>query len=212
MSRGTLDLTFRDGVHGRPTPLVPGQEYDVVVDLDACAYEWTPGNTLRVSVAGSDWPNTVAPPAPVTITTHGGWLELPVLEGDHPAPTFTAGAEHSSESADGVAWEIHDDVLRRVTTARTHTVSDYDTPNGGHAVEDYRGEVSVDRRTFEQKAHAVTVLDLTWPGIAIQADLGHGPDLLHRRRGRRDRTRLSRDGAEVSHRTWRETIPHPWSQ
>ncbi len=182
------------------------------MDLDACAYEWTPGNTLRVSVAGSDWPNTVAPPAPVTITTHGGWLELPVLEGDHPAPTFTAGAEHSSESADGVAWEIHDDVLRRVTTARTHTVSDYDTPNDGHAVEDYFGEVSVDRRTFEQKAHAVTVMDLTWPGIAIHAvsvmDLTFsttGVDVTID-------TRLSRDGEEVSHRTWRETIPHPWSQ
>ena len=81
VSRGTLDLAFRDGVHGRRPPLVPGQEYDVVVDLDACAYEWAPGNRLRVSVAGSDWPNTVAPPAPVTITMHGGWLELPVLEG-----------------------------------------------------------------------------------------------------------------------------------
>ena len=46
---------------------------------------------------------TVAPPAPVTITTHGGWLELPVLEGDgFPAPTFTAGEQHSTESADGV--------------------------------------------------------------------------------------------------------------
>ncbi len=86
VSRGTLDLAFRDGVHGPPSPLVPGHEYDVVVDLDACAYEWTPGNRLRVSVAGSDWPNTVAPPAPVTITTHGGSLVLPVLEGRPPRP------------------------------------------------------------------------------------------------------------------------------
>ena len=43
VARGTLDLAFRDGVHGTPAPLVPGREYDVVLDLDACAYAWAPG-------------------------------------------------------------------------------------------------------------------------------------------------------------------------
>ena len=38
VTRGTLDLAFRDGVHGAPAPLVPGREYDVELDLDACAY------------------------------------------------------------------------------------------------------------------------------------------------------------------------------
>ena len=164
VTRGTLDLRFRDGVHGAPEPLAPGEEYDVVLDLDACAYAWTPGNRLRVSVAGTDWPNTVAPPAPVTLTVHGGTLELPVLEGeDHPVPTFTPGAEHSSESADGVAWEVRDDVLRRTTYARTHTVSNYETPYGGRAREDYLGEVSVDRRSHVQRAVAETTFELGWP-------------------------------------------------
>jgi len=212
VARGTVDLAFRDGVHGTPSALVPGREYDVVVDLDACAYRWSPGQTLRVSVAGCDWPNTVAPPAPVTLTVHGGSLELPVLEGDHPAPEFTDGAEHSSESAHGVAWEIRDDVLRRVTHARTHTVSDYATPYDGHAREDYRGEVSVDRRTFEQKAHCDTVLEVSWPGIAIQVrslmDVTVGPEGVE----------VAIDAwayqgaAEVSHRTWRETIPPPYER
>ncbi|MEZ5191520.1 MAG: CocE/NonD family hydrolase C-terminal non-catalytic domain-containing protein [Nocardioides sp.] len=39
--------------------------------LDACAYAWSPGQTLRLSVAGADWPNTVAPPGPVTLTVEG---------------------------------------------------------------------------------------------------------------------------------------------
>ena len=43
VTRGTLDLAFRDGVHGPPSPLVPGREVEVEVVLDACAYEWTPG-------------------------------------------------------------------------------------------------------------------------------------------------------------------------
>ena len=65
VSRGSLDLAFRDGVHA---PVArrrwsPGQEYDVEVVLDACAYAARPGPTLRLSVAGADWPNTIAPPA-----------------------------------------------------------------------------------------------------------------------------------------------------
>jgi hypothetical protein len=213
VSRGTVDLAFRDGVHGTPSMLEPGREYDVVVDLDACAYAWAPGNQLRISVAGTDWPNTVAPPAPVTLTVHGGSLELPVLEGsDHPAPDFTAGAEHSSETADGVVWELRDDVLRRVTHARTHVVSDYATPYDGHAREDYRGEVSVDRRTFEQKAHCDTVLEVSWPEIALQVrsimDVtvhAGGMDVSID-------TWAYRGAAEISHRTWRETVAPPYER
>ncbi len=210
VTRGTVDLAFRDGVHGRPDPLVPGREYDVVLDLDACAYSFSPDNTLRVSVAGCDWPNTVAPPAPVTLTIHGGWLELPLLEsGEHPAPTFTQGAEHSSESLEGVAWEIRDDVLRRTTHARTRTVSDYETPYDGWAREDYRGEVSVDRRTFEQRATAETIFDLTWPGMVVNVrstmELRVSPSGVDVTID----TWATHDDREVSNRAWRERIPPP---
>ena len=60
ITRGTLDIS---GVAG-PVRLL----------LDACAYRPDPGHRLRLSVAGADWPNTIAPPAPVTLTVHGGTL------------------------------------------------------------------------------------------------------------------------------------------
>jgi predicted acyl esterase len=44
-------------------PLAPGRAYEVEVQLDACAYQPATGHRLRLSVAGADWPNTVAPPA-----------------------------------------------------------------------------------------------------------------------------------------------------
>jgi hypothetical protein len=207
VTRGTLDLAFRDGVHGRPRPLVPGEEYDVVVDLDACAYRWEPGNTLRVSIAGADWPNTVAPPAPVTLTVHDGTLDLPLLEGDFPTPSFTPGDEHSAESPDDVVWEVRDDVLRRTTHARTRARSDYATPHDGRAREDYFGEVSVDRRTFRQTAHAQTTLELGWPGVAVHVRsvmdvtvTGDGVEVAID-------TWARLDDEPVSHRSWRETIP-----
>ncbi len=202
VTRGSLDLTFRDGVHGPPAPLEPGREYDVTVELDACAYELSPGHSLRVSVAGSDWPNTVAPPAPVTLTVHGGSVDLPLLEGDHPTCSFEAGAEHSSESPEGVTWEVRDDVLARRTTARTHSVSDYPTPYDGRAVEDYLGEVWVDRRTFAQGADATTRYLLSWPGVEIQVVSTLAVSLIEGVLTATIRTIASRDGSVVSDRSW----------
>jgi hypothetical protein len=171
VTRGSLDLAFRDGVHApaRPSPLVPGEEYDVVVDLDACAYELSPGQRLRLSVAGADWPNTVAPPAPVSLTVHSGALELPEWHpGDRAAPLLAAGADRSSEDPSGVSWTVTDDVLRRTTTCSVRHGSDYATPHGGHAWEVYAGDVVVDRRTFAQSASADCTYRLTWPGADVR--------------------------------------------
>ncbi|NYD41646.1 CocE/NonD family hydrolase [Nocardioides panaciterrulae] len=202
VTRGTLDLAFRDGVHGPPAPLVPGREYDVTVVLDACAYTWAPGQLLRVSIAGADWPNTVAPPGPVTLSVHGGELELPLLEGDHPTPDLPAGADRSAESADGVTWEIRDDVLRRTTTAVTASCEDYATPYDGRAREDYSGEVSVDRRTFEQRAHADTTFALAWPGVDVRVRSTMDVTVTAAGLDVAIETTATLDGEQVSHRRW----------
>lgn len=163
VARGSLDLGFRDGLHRRPRPVVPGEEITVTVELDACAYQWLPGQRLRVSLAGADWPNTVAPPAPVTLTVAAASLSLPVLEGAHPQAAFAPGRERSSETLDGTGWEIADDVLRRRTTARTLSESRYAIPHEGRAREHYVGEVAVDRRSFAQTVDAATTFELQWP-------------------------------------------------
>jgi hypothetical protein len=171
VTRGSLDLAFRHGVHApaRPSPLVPGEVHDVVVDLDACAYRFSPGQRLRLSVAGADWPNTVAPPAPVTMTVHSGVLELPEWSpGSSPAPVLAAGDATSAEDPSGVSWTITDDVLRRTTTCTVRHGSDYAIPHDGHAWEVYAGDVVVDRRTFAQTASADCTYRLTWPGVDVR--------------------------------------------
>ena len=207
VTRGTLDLAYRDGVHGAPSPLVPGREYAVEIVLDACAYQWSPGQTLRVSVAGSDWPNTIAPPEPVTINLRTASLTLPLLEGSFPSPVFGPGAEHSSESTDGVSWSVTDDVLGRVTTARTLSDSTYATRYDGRARECYVGSVSVDRRAFAQRADADTTLELSWPGVDVEVrstmSLLVGPSSYDVQ----IQTWATHNGDEVSRRTWQESIP-----
>jgi uncharacterized protein len=210
VTRGSLDLAFRDGVHApvEPSPLVPGEQYDVEVPLDACAYELVPGQRLRLSVAGADWPNTVAPPAPVTLTVHGGSLDLP-LHGadDRPPPTFTPGAGSSSEDPSDVSWTVTRDVLARTTTCAVRHGAEYAVPHDGTASERYAGEVVVDRRTFAQHASAECSYRLRWPGI----DVGVHSSM---------RIDVSVDGYDVvieadayddeqlvSHRSWTEHIP-----
>lgn len=209
VSRGTLDLAHRSGpVPSHTSPLVPGEVYDVDLLLDACAYRWSPGQRLRVSVAGADWPNTVAPPGPLTLTVHDGWIELPLWPdpGGEP-PTFTPGAEHASEDPEGVVWTVTRDVLRRSTTCAVRSGSAYDVPHGGTAGEDYVGEVGVDRRTFAQWAEATTTFTLQWPDIDVRVTSTMRVEVSAAGYDVAIDCDAFDDGELISHREWRETIP-----
>jgi predicted acyl esterase len=207
VARGSLDLTYRAGVHGPPSPLEPGEELAVELDLDACAYSFSPSQTLRLAVAGADWPNTVAPPAPVTLTVHGGVLELPAYAGSSESPSFAPGAAASSEDPASVSWTTTHDVLRGTTTAAVRHGSSYDIPYGGSASEQYAGEVAVDRTTFAQHASAECTYHLTWPAVdarvysTMRVDVSaEGYDVAVQV--------VAHDGEqEVSARVWREHFP-----
>jgi hypothetical protein len=210
VTRGSLDLAYRGGVHApaEPAPMVPGQQYDVEVVLDACAYEYAPGQRLRLSVAGADWPNTVAPPAPLTLTVHDGSLDLPLYGvGDQPPPRFAAGEASSSEDQTDVSWTVTRDVLRRTTTCAVRDGAEYDVPYDGRAVERYAGEVVVDRRTFAQHASADCTYRLTWPDIDIRVSSTMRVDVTES--GYDVVIAADAYDAEqlVSHRTWTEHIP-----
>jgi hypothetical protein len=86
-------------------------------------------------------------------------------------------------------------------------VASYEVPHDGTALEDYSGEVGVDRRAFAQWATAETTYRLTWPGIEVRVvstlrvDIGPaGYDVV-----------IEADAfdgdAQVGHREWREFMP-----
>ncbi len=65
VTRGLLNLTHRVDP---PAALVPGVPYEIEVEMEATSWVFPPGHSIRLSVAGNDWPNTWVPPRPVTLT------------------------------------------------------------------------------------------------------------------------------------------------
>jgi uncharacterized protein len=167
VSRGTRNLACRNGFQA-VEPLERGKVYDVEVELDACAYAFDPGQRMRVSVAGADWPNTAAPGHPVTLTVHRGELDLPVWTGPSPydEPVLAPGGD-SSEDASGITWKVERDVLAETTACVVDHGSTYDIPYGGTASEHYQGRVSVNRDSFEQATNATTTFTLRWPEVEV---------------------------------------------
>jgi uncharacterized protein len=170
ITRGLLNLLRRDGLD-RSDPLVEGEEYDIEVELEATSWIFEPEHRLRLAIAGADWPNTVAPPQPVTVEVRGGTLELPALETRTDAsltsrvPAFEPGG--AAENVDNsVVWRVERDVVRGETACVVGSGSTYDTPYG-KATERYQGRVTVDRASFEQRAEADVTFALEWPEAAV---------------------------------------------
>jgi len=87
---GVLNLCHRDS-HETPTALVPGETYQVRVQLDDIAYAFPPGHRIRLAISTAYWPMIWPSPAPVTLSVHTGssTLSLPVRGvADETAPEF----------------------------------------------------------------------------------------------------------------------------
>jgi uncharacterized protein len=76
---GLLNLTHRDS-HEAPTPLVPGQTYDTVVEFDDIAHAFPAGHRIAVSLSNTYWPIAWPSPTLTTLTIALGdtRMDLPV--------------------------------------------------------------------------------------------------------------------------------------
>jgi hypothetical protein len=115
VTRGILNLTHRDSDES-PEALQPGEPVSATVELDATAYVFEPGHTMRLDLAGSDFPSSWPPPFSGTIEVGraGSTLVLPVMDGPPvlPPPTFLPG-EPAPTLPERVSWEIREDILTR---------------------------------------------------------------------------------------------------
>jgi putative CocE/NonD family hydrolase len=93
VSWGLLNLTHRDS-HEFPTPLVPGQRYQVTVRLNVMGYQIPAGHRWRVALSPTYWRHAWPSPKPTTLslfTGEGCRLRLPLrpfLPADDELPPF----------------------------------------------------------------------------------------------------------------------------
>ena len=86
LSRGALNLTHRRS-HADPEPLVPGEPFDVDIEMDVLGQAVAGGDRLRLTLSPTYWPWLWPSPEPATLTVSAGeasWLELPTRPLDAP--------------------------------------------------------------------------------------------------------------------------------
>ncbi|MDF3306399.1 CocE/NonD family hydrolase [Rhodococcus sp. T2V] len=167
ITRGLLNLTHRGGYDSDPVALEPGGWVDVEIELEATAWSLDEGRQLRLAVTGNDWPNVTAPPRPVTleIDREASNLLLSVMESldDLPESNLPHLRPESLQTGDGVTWRVERDVLARTTTCSTAHGSRWTSTKGFPCSEEYRGEVTLDLRTFDQRIEAFARFEVDYP-------------------------------------------------
>ncbi|HEY7381205.1 MAG TPA: CocE/NonD family hydrolase [Gaiella sp.] len=183
VTRGLLNLTHRHG-HTRPEALEPGAPTPVEIVLEATSWVFEAGHRLRLSLAGSDWPNVWPPPAPATLEVERSTVELrlPVLVGPAPLaerpslpPATGADAHAPAPEPDAdeppVVWRIERDVLGRETEAAIAYGSSYDAVPQARIREHYEGRVGVSTDDPGRAwARASAAYRIAWPEADVLAE------------------------------------------
>jgi uncharacterized protein len=193
VTRGLLNLTHRIG-HEHPQPLAPGVPTPVVVELEATSWVFEPDHRIRLSLAGSDWPNVWPSPSAATLEIDRASVELrlPVLEGAAPvaqAPRLPAdGKDAHTPKTDveqpPVVWRLERDVLARETEAVIAYGSAYEATPPARVEEHYSGTVGVSTADPGRAwARASARYSISWPEADVvteaRLDLRSDGDVYH---------------------------------
>jgi predicted acyl esterase len=218
ITRGMLDLTHvgcwpvdERGAAGRkPAPLTPGEWIDVVIDLEATTWTLVPGHRLRISIAGTNWPNAWPPPGPLVLSIDVASvdIELPILQAPASVHEFAPGAGPRGDDADGVTWRVEHDVLARETRVVTRYGSTYDGNHGASVSDDYRGELGVS--TIDPAnawARGTARFEIRWPETSVTTAATLSVRSDHERFETEITLTVTEDGQPFAERTWTSVVP-----
>jgi hypothetical protein len=226
VARGFLNLAQRRS-RTDPEPMRPGVVEAVEVELDATSWVFPAGHRLRLSLAGTDWPNLVPPPAPVTLTVErdGSALTLPALDGPGPSPPPSlppprppdrqastpdprlGGGRAMSPPDPPTRWRVVRDVLGRRTEAEIDHGGRTELPDGAVLVERYQGTVGTALDPGPTWVRGSASYRVEWPeatvATSVRLDLRGDADAFEVQLDLE-----AREGDELRWaRTWRRRIP-----
>jgi predicted acyl esterase len=206
VTRGLLNLTHRVD---SPALLEPGQPYEIELEMEATSWVFPPGHSIRLSVAGNDWPNTWLPPKPVTLTVESLQMQLPVMPtGGAGVPQFAEIEPPAPRGVNDLTWSVTHDVLSRVTIAASKYGATYDIRHGGQMTDHYEGSVMVPLADpARAQADGTVRFAIDWP----EASLAVESRLLVASNAEEYRIEIELDafesGTQIAERRWSRRIP-----
>ena len=120
VAKGILNATRRESLTD-PTPLAPGQVYELEIEIDCTGWVFEPGHRIRLDIASADFPNVWPTPLNGTNRVYRGGerpsrLILPVVPAPSamPPPAFLASPSQPAAygaRAEAPPWQVAWDVL-----------------------------------------------------------------------------------------------------
>lgn len=139
VTAGVLNLTHRES-HTHPTPLTPGQVYEVRVQMKATGYRYLPGHRIRLSIASAYWPVIWPSPYGADNVIYSGpttpsRVSLPAISPSALAPPNfkTTPPELSNvgeSSEEPPVWQITEDVINESVTVTLYSGGTSLLPDG----------------------------------------------------------------------------------
>jgi YD repeat-containing protein len=188
----------------------PGEWIDARLEFEATTWTLLPGHTLRLAIAGTDWPNCWPPNSSFTLSVERAsvQLELPIAELPESTHIFGGAAGPGEHDADGVEWRYEYDVLGRESRVHSRYGGRYEG-NDGIVIDDlYEGSLGISTTDLanswargrsrlqlgfaEGVCTAESTLQITSDAKAFHVQLT---------------LRSERDGVLLRERVWTETVP-----
>ena len=218
---GVLNLNHHAG-HDQPRELVPGEEYEVRLELNDLGHRFTAGHRLRLSLSTSYWPLAWPSPEPVCLQVIGAGtaLDLPVrtpteldAEVAFAAPDYDEPVDVVQKRAPEHRWRVHRDLetsaseLEVIMDEGAKAIEDVDLVMRDRTWESYRsvgddfgsieGEVvahrSLRRDDWHVQTRTRTLLQADTEAFHVSAELD-----------------AWEDGERVFSRNWQRRIPRRW--
>jgi predicted acyl esterase len=233
---GVATLVAGGGINGaqresprNPTPLEPGREYPICLDLHLTSWVFPPEHRIRVAVSNSMWPMIWPTPYAMKTTLRlggreGSRIDLPVVpdEGPLPVPQFRrpeveqtqttgtsqpSGEMNLSSNVPGLSWTVSRDPVHQQASVEWRGGSTDDYPWGRQETREALTFRADDLHPETSSVHgevetAVTLKNraLLWRGIL---DAHSDRDFFHVQY----RRELIENGALLRTRSWQATVP-----
>lgn len=133
VAKGMLNATRRSSLTD-PEPLVPGEAYELEIEIDTTAWVFPAGHRIRLAIASADWPNVWPTPEPATNWVLRGEsrpsrLVVPTVpaRGSAQPPTFLPSPVtmvRHSDRTEPPTWEVVHDVLTDRSRVRLYETTD----------------------------------------------------------------------------------------